>query len=52
MIMLIKKWKKGVYQGIKYDFDFPSEDIVDNDNDTEREIKVITLDKYGKATTA
>lgn len=47
-----KEMEKGVYQGIKYDFDFPSEDIVDNDNDTEREIKVITWDKYGKATTA
>ena len=42
--------ERGVYEGIKYDFNFPVEDEVDNDNDVKREIAIIKYNKHGRIT--
>ncbi|MCB9218257.1 MAG: hypothetical protein H6610_02210 [Ignavibacteriales bacterium] len=45
-----KSMERGVFEGIKYDFNFPMEDVVDNDNDVRREISVITKNDQGRET--
>jgi len=42
--------ERSVFEGVKYDFEFPVEDRVDNDNDTKREISVITKNELGRET--
>ena len=45
-----KEIEKGIYNGIRYDLAFPMEDIIDNDNDTQREIEVIKYNSLGRET--
>jgi len=42
--------ERGVYEGIKYDFEFPVEDKISDTHDVRRKIEVIKYNKYGRVT--